>query len=209
MGWSRAFHMACMAGAFALCACSADDRARPSRLDSIELPVTEESPAIWERQLSSGIYLIESREKDIDVVMTIDSSARRVQLAEDMARYGYKATIVRLDVPARLRLEMSNVDHMTKKGGVALTVTRLRDLDGESDHRELTYAFLSNGSRSVIASLWPIEDASTASFMEQFYAAYRHSGRAAEALQIAQLRTRNDPTNGVWSAFVVRANELP
>jgi CHAT domain-containing protein len=73
----------------------------------------------------------------------------------------------------------------------------------------LTHGFLANGSRSVIASLWPIEDAPTARFMEEFYAAYRNSGRAAEALRIAQLRTRNGPAKAVWSSFVVRANELP
>ncbi|MBC8027327.1 MAG: CHAT domain-containing protein [Steroidobacteraceae bacterium] len=73
----------------------------------------------------------------------------------------------------------------------------------------LTHGFLANGSRSVIASLWPIEDAPAARFMEEFYAAYRVSGRAAEALRIAQLRTRNGPAKAVWSSFVVRANELP
>jgi len=49
----------------------------------------------------------------------------------------------------------------------------------------LTYGFLANGSRLVIASLWPIEDASTARFMEKFYAAYQKTGRAADALRIA------------------------
>jgi CHAT domain-containing protein/tetratricopeptide (TPR) repeat protein len=73
----------------------------------------------------------------------------------------------------------------------------------------LTHGFLANGSRSVIASLWPIEDAATARFMEEFYTAFRKSGRAAEALRIAQLRTRDGPSNAVWSSFVVRANELP
>lgn len=73
----------------------------------------------------------------------------------------------------------------------------------------LTHGFLANGSRSVIASLWPIEDAATARFMEEFYTAYRKSGRSAEALRIAQLRTRDGPSNAVWSSFVVRANELP
>ena len=37
----------------------------------------------------------------------------------------------------------------------------------------LTYGFLANGSHSVVAALWPIEDASTARFMNEFYRAYR------------------------------------
>jgi CHAT domain-containing protein len=73
----------------------------------------------------------------------------------------------------------------------------------------LTYGFLANGSHSVVAALWPIEDASTARFMNEFYRAYRASGRAADALRTAQLRTRGSTTSAVWSSFVVRANEFP
>jgi CHAT domain-containing protein/tetratricopeptide (TPR) repeat protein len=73
----------------------------------------------------------------------------------------------------------------------------------------LTYGFLANGSQTVVASLWPVEDALTARFMEEFYAAYRGSGRAADALRAAQLRTRGAADSTVWSSFVVRANGLP
>lgn len=73
----------------------------------------------------------------------------------------------------------------------------------------LTYGFLANGSHSVVAALWPIEDASTARFMKEFYGAYRESGRAADALRTAQLRTRGSAAANVWSSFVVRANEFP
>jgi len=57
--------------------------------------------------------------------------------------------------------------------------------------------------------LWPVEDALTARFMEEFYAAYRTSGRAPDALRIAQLRARGTVGSTVWSSFVVRANRLP
>jgi CHAT domain-containing protein/tetratricopeptide (TPR) repeat protein len=83
-----------------------------------------------------------------------------------------------------------------------------RELRGEGV-LGLTYGFLANGSRTVIASLWPVEDALTARFMEEFYAAYRTSGRAPDALRIAQLRARGTVGSAVWSSFVVRANELP
>ncbi len=73
----------------------------------------------------------------------------------------------------------------------------------------LTYGFLANGSHSVVAALWPIEDAATARFMNEFYRAYRESGRAAEALRTAQLRSRGVISPAVWSSFVVRANEFP
>jgi CHAT domain-containing protein len=83
-----------------------------------------------------------------------------------------------------------------------------RELRGEGV-LGLTYGFLANGSHTVIASLWPVEDALTARFMEEFYAAYRSSGSAPQALRIAQLRARGTSGPAVWSSFVVRANELP
>ena len=73
----------------------------------------------------------------------------------------------------------------------------------------LTYGFLANGSHAVVASLWPIEDASTARFMSEFYGAYRRNPEPAEALRQAQIRTRSLAKASVWSSFVVRANGFP
>jgi CHAT domain-containing protein len=83
-----------------------------------------------------------------------------------------------------------------------------RELRGEGV-LGLAYGFLGNGSHTVVASLWPVEDALTAHFMEEFYSAYRASGRASDALRTAQLRTRGGAASAVWSSFVVRANALP
>ena len=82
-----------------------------------------------------------------------------------------------------------------------------RELRGEGV-LGLTYGFLANGSQTVVASLWPVEDALTARFMEEFYSAFKASGRAADALRTAQLRTRGTAGSAVWSSFVVRANGL-
>lgn len=74
----------------------------------------------------------------------------------------------------------------------------------------LTYGFLANGAGAVVASLWPVEDASTARLMSEFYKSYRVHGNAAEALRAAQLRARaTRQTAAVWSSFVVRANGFP
>ena len=83
-----------------------------------------------------------------------------------------------------------------------------RELRGEGV-LGLTYGFLANGSNTVVASLWPVEDALTARFMDEFYTAYRASARAADALRTAQLRTRNKAGPTVWSSFVVRSNGMP
>jgi CHAT domain-containing protein len=73
----------------------------------------------------------------------------------------------------------------------------------------LTYGFLANGSQAVVAALWPIEDAATAKFMNEFYGAYHKTGQTAVALRQAQLGTRGSIKAAVWSSFVVRANEFP
>jgi CHAT domain-containing protein len=74
----------------------------------------------------------------------------------------------------------------------------------------LTYGFLANGSRAVVASLWPVEDAAASVFMREFYAAYRGEGQVADALRTAQLRTRGTPAGAtVWASFVVRTTALP
>jgi CHAT domain-containing protein len=83
-----------------------------------------------------------------------------------------------------------------------------RELRGEGV-LGLTYGFLANGSHTVVASLWPVEDALTTRFMEEFYTAYRASGHAADALRTAQLRARNKSGPTVWASFVVRSNGLP
>jgi CHAT domain-containing protein/tetratricopeptide (TPR) repeat protein len=83
-----------------------------------------------------------------------------------------------------------------------------RELRGEGV-LGLTYGFLGNGAHTVVASLWPVEDALTARFMEEFYAAYRATGRAADALRAAQLRTRGGAAAAVWAGFVVRSNGMP
>ena len=113
--------------------------------------------------------------------------ARDRLTAEDIARSGLRADIVVLSGCA------------TGDG---------RELRGEGV-LGLTYRFLANGSNTVVASLWPVEDALTARFMEEFYAAYRATGRAPDALRTAQLRTRGTATSSVWASFVVRANGLP
>jgi CHAT domain-containing protein len=74
----------------------------------------------------------------------------------------------------------------------------------------LTYGFLANGAGAVVASLWPVEDASTARLMSEFYKAYRVNGNAAESLRAAQQRARASKSGvAVWSSFVVRANGFP
>src|SRR5216683_2193448 len=55
----------------------------------------------------------------------------------------------------------------------------------------LTSAFLFAGSRSVVASLWDVNDESTSLFMEYFYAALKQGQTKADALRQARNRLMN------------------
>jgi CHAT domain-containing protein len=68
----------------------------------------------------------------------------------------------------------------------------------------LTWAFQYAGARSVLASLWEVADASTATLMREFYAHLARGEPKAEALRAAQLRLLRRPATSspyFWAAF--------
>jgi len=76
----------------------------------------------------------------------------------------------------------------------------------------LTQGFLYAGSRSVVVSLWRVEDKATATLMTQFYQAMLKDGAApAEALRRAKLmmyRQSSRQSPYYWSAFVIEGEFL-
>jgi CHAT domain-containing protein/Flp pilus assembly protein TadD len=74
----------------------------------------------------------------------------------------------------------------------------------------LARAFLFAGSRSVGASLWRVDDVSTARLMGVFYRGYASGVPKAEALrraQVALLRSKDDSDPYYWSCFVLMGAE--
>jgi hypothetical protein len=70
----------------------------------------------------------------------------------------------------------------------------------------LSSAFLSAGVPAVLATLWPVDDLTTARLMEAFYAGLASGNSAAEALRHAQGVLRSNPATSLpfyWSAFVL------
>ena len=62
----------------------------------------------------------------------------------------------------------------------------------------LTRGFMYAGARAVVASLWEVDDESTAELMKRFYRAMLKEGRRpADALRAAQLEMSRSPR---WSA---------
>ncbi len=68
-----------------------------------------------------------------------------------------------------------------------------------------------SGARSTVATLWSIQDDSTAQFMSEFYRALTTSKTKAQALRQAQLKLLHNPKYEhpfYWSAFVLVGNWL-
>jgi tetratricopeptide (TPR) repeat protein len=70
----------------------------------------------------------------------------------------------------------------------------------------LTSAFLSAGSRAVVASLWPVDDSITADLMVDLYAGLQEGRTVADALKEAQNYLRSRRATGhpyYWAGFVL------
>ncbi len=67
----------------------------------------------------------------------------------------------------------------------------------------LARAFLAAGTRSVVVSLWRVDDSATADLMRHFYARLAAGDNPASALRSAQLAIRSEyPDPRYWAAFV-------
>jgi CHAT domain-containing protein len=68
----------------------------------------------------------------------------------------------------------------------------------------LTHAFLSAGASRVLASLWTVQDDTTAAFMPRFYQRLRAGRPTAQALRLTQLETlAQQPHPYFWAAFTL------
>jgi CHAT domain-containing protein len=82
----------------------------------------------------------------------------------------------------------------------------LADVPAGDDWVGLTRAFLQAGARRVVATLWSVEDWSTASFMERFYREYSSGGDPVHALAMAQRAALTAPATShpfAWAGFII------
>jgi tetratricopeptide (TPR) repeat protein len=79
-------------------------------------------------------------------------------------------------------------------------------LEGGAALRSLTGAFLASGSRAVLATLWDVDDRTTAAFMEQIYYEIGQGAPPADALRKVKARLAATPAwsnPGTWAAYVL------
>ena len=103
-----------------------------------------------------------------------------------------------MTVPSRSRATLSACDTAMASGHFA-------EIPTGDDFVGLTRAFLYAGSRSVLATLWEVDDRSTPALMRGFYSRVEKSDKAA-ALIAAQRELRGNAQYQhpyYWAAFIL------
>jgi len=72
-----------------------------------------------------------------------------------------------------------------------------------SDENSLAESFLIAGARTVVATLWRVDDADAASIAEDFYARLRSGASPDDALAHAQRRALKTAHNFTWASYTV------
>jgi len=85
--------------------------------------------------------------------------------------------------------------------------TGLGKVEGNEGINGLTRAFEYAGARSVLVSLWNVDDKSTSEFMKLFYGALREGKPKDVSLQFAEIQLRKKhPSPYYWAAFTLRGD---
>ena len=153
--------------------------------------------------------------------LLVGPEASRASLAQlaDGCRFVHVAThgLYRRDNPMFSALELGDgrlslLDLYELKMGVELAVlsgcgTGLGDVQGADELIGLTRGLLFAGARSVLATLWDVNDDSTAEFMSLFYGRLTEDPRPARALRHAMIQLRKaHPHPYYWAPFVLTGN---
>jgi CHAT domain-containing protein len=116
-----------------------------------------------------------------------------VALAADSVNDGLLTVGEVLDLPGRLRADLVVLSACQTALGVQTT---------SEGTVGLQRAFLAKGARSLLVSLWSVDDAVTRRFMERFYAHWLAGAGKGEALRRAQAEVRaTHPNPRYWAAF--------
>jgi tetratricopeptide (TPR) repeat protein len=118
---TRALASSCAAMLLALggCTSSRDD---PRTVFTSDLAI--DGAATISHALQPGAYLVEVRERDVDVHLVVDAPGARSEVSDEVPRHGVLHELVSLRAPAELRVTVQSADHSTKHGSVLLRIAR-------------------------------------------------------------------------------------
>lgn len=126
MSWARAPRIACTTGLCALYACSNGSQGASGEIHSRTFSIMGDVAETWQREMPAGVFLVETRETDVDVLMIVDAAGRRVELADEVGRHGHTATVVALTEPGPIRVALRNLDYRTMTGKFRIVPEPLR-----------------------------------------------------------------------------------
>jgi hypothetical protein len=109
----RAFALVCASSLLALCACTGSSRTDPVELFVDSIQIQGAAPTTFTRSLSAGAYLLEVREHEIDLQLSVDAGGVHTELKDQVPRHGALYEVVRLNAPAELRVKIASDDHPT------------------------------------------------------------------------------------------------
>ena len=147
----RLFRALSLAWVLCLSACSGGFETEPLVEFSTELNVQGTKPQSLTRHLRAGVYVIEVRERDIDLRVGVVAGELHTELADAYLRHGLHRMVVSLEKPAALHLTLSSVDQRTWRGAAAVRILRWPRPAPEApyDERLLGYMALGKGNELV------------------------------------------------------------
>src|SRR5262245_16768849 len=144
-------YICALGAAAALTACIGGFETDPLVEFSTEIVVQGEKPQVVARQLRAGTYLVEIRERDIDLRARVDAGTHHTELADAYLRHGLHRTVVSLDSAQTLKVTLSSIDQRSWRGAAAVRILRWPKAarDAPPDERLLGFIALAKGNELV------------------------------------------------------------
>src|SRR5882672_9576731 len=203
----RTLGLIAIAGVLCISACT--NRSETDLLPeySVELVLNGTTPPIVSRAVQAGSYLVEVRENEIDVHLTVESGGIRSEIEDRVPRHGAMYQVVSLSAPGELNVTIRSADHRTKQGRANLRIARWRRTP-DSRPGELELGFVAFGAAGEQAALATPESWTRAAdklneAVTRFEAADDDTARAQAAYTLANVQYA---ARDQWTA-AVRATE--
>ncbi|HEX9130495.1 MAG TPA: CHAT domain-containing protein [Gemmatimonadaceae bacterium] len=102
-------------------------------------------------------------------------------------------------------LGISTLSPLVYLSGCETALSRAADnaFASSSDENSLAESFLIAGARTVVATLWRVDDASAANIAEAFYTRLQAGGLPEDALAYAQRRALKGAHNFTWASYTI------
>src|SRR5262245_6987503 len=105
---SRAFPLACVSLILLLCSCTRTTRTDPAEVFATDIQVQGTGSPALVREFPAGVYLLEIREHEIDLRVSVDAGGHHSELKDQVPRHGALYEVVSLKVPGQLQVQVAS-----------------------------------------------------------------------------------------------------